>query len=210
MSTIALRELPSADALRHFDETLRTGGANDSVLSEILAREGKFYALAPGDVELARLIQFDAGGLIPAPPKQKRDGYLIQAVADAASSAALILCNESKQLLQPVLWIHEPLLTEGELTPQPDIQSQHVGSELYLIYRGDWDSPAQIEKLLRRSLLSWHFLALLADGVSHAGSIAEVLQRTALVLVGSYDGESFLVWNRTSNSAQKFLTESRI
>jgi hypothetical protein len=67
---------------------------------------------------------------------------------------------------------------------------------LYVAYQEAVRTEHQIAEAIEKSMLSWHFLAFLTDGIYKARSVPDLLGKARMILVGAYDGESALIWER--------------
>ena len=66
-----------------------------------------------------------------------------------------------------------------------------VGEAIYLVFEMDFDEK-RVAELIRHSLLSWHFLAFVTESKNEISSVDELIGAARFLLVGAYDGESFL------------------
>lgn len=193
MNDITSKSLPPKPAIQYFLQVLKCGGVADTDLSDRHLSQGTFYAIAPNDTDDHRLVEFELGGILPAEPKVPDGSYLIQRVPNTVPIAASIASKELSSMSDPVLWIHEPLLTEQEVIAK-HLPYQRIGKELYLLF--DKGAETQAMDLIQRSLLSWHFLGVITDRLGQVHSVEQLIQCARLILVGAYDGESFLYWEK--------------
>lgn len=164
---------------------------------------GVVHALLPARTSEQKALQFDVGGVLPAEPAREMERGLIQEVPTSVPTLAKIVAERIASFDDPVLWVHEPLLSEGELDSflREEIRSakvrlQRVEGQLYLAYGSGIRTEQGIAKAIDSSMLSWHFLAFVTDGVHHPASVVDLLDHSIMVLVGAYDGESALIWER--------------
>jgi hypothetical protein len=195
-ANIAAKPIPSAPALAYFFRTLQIGGGQPSRLNSILLGDGEFYAITPANVDENKLCKFEVGGLLAAPPKQRVGDQTIQSVPNTISAASLIIAHDLIGLADSTIWVHEALMTEREIAANKNLIYRKIGEHLYIIYQGELTSPTRIEKLLSYSLLSWHFLAFVTAGFDSAKTVDELVEHSSRILVGAYDGESFLYWKK--------------
>ncbi len=66
-----------------------------------------------------------------------------------------------------------------------------VNGAIYLVYENVLDEK-RVAELIRYSLLSWHFLAFVTECLDEVDSVDELIRVARFLLVGAYDGESFL------------------
>jgi hypothetical protein len=194
---ITSRNLPAKPAIQYFLQTLKCGGVADTDLADRLLSQGACYAIAPNNIDDQRLVGFELGGILPAEPKVFHGSYLIQPTPNTARIAASIASKELSSMSTPMLWIHEPLLTEKEVVAK-NLPYQRIGKELYLLF--DKRAETQTMELIQQSLLSWHFLAVVTDGSVQIKSVEQLVLYARLILVGAYDGESFLYWEKVQET----------
>lgn len=190
MSKISSMILPHEPAANYFSQVLAVGGIGNPALVEPRLRDGTFYAIVPERVEVKRAEQFSVGGLLPSRPAVSMGRYQVQPVSTAVAAAASIARGVISKTEDPALWIHEAQLNESEVRAR-NVPFRTLGSQLYLV-----ENPlhADVEEMFRYSNLSWHFLAFVTNSSTGITSIDQLMQRASLILVGAYDGESFLYW----------------
>lgn len=201
---IVMQRLRGAAPLEYLSEVLRTGGASDQGIRSEL-RQGDLIAAVPPNTPEQRVMQFDAGGLLPAGPVRMVGGTRIQEVPTSVSLLAKVVSERVRTLEDPVLWIHEPMLAESELNSfladeidSQKILCQEIEGQLYLAYGSDIRAEKRIAQAINASMLSWHFLAFVTDRVHHVSSVSDLLKEAKMIVVGAYDGESALIWERRS------------
>jgi hypothetical protein len=193
MNDITSKNLPQEPAIQYLLQVLKNGGVTDTNAVDTQLGQGVCHAIAPNSVDGQRLVEFELGGILPTEPKVPSGEYLIQAVPNTASIAASIVSKELLDMNDPVLWIHEPLLIEKEVIAK-HLPYQRISKELYLLFDKGAETPTK--ELIQRSLLSWHFLAIVTDRLKQVESVEYLIQCAKLILVGAYDGESFLYWKQ--------------
>jgi hypothetical protein len=199
-----MQRLRGAAPLDYLSEVIRTGGASDQGIGSEL-RQGDLIAVVPPNTSEQRVMQFNAGGLLPAGPVRVIGGTSIQEVPTSVSTLAKVVSDRVRTLEDPVLWIHEPMLVEGALKSflgdeidSQKIRCQEIEGQLYLAYSSDIRAEMRIAQAINSSMLSWHFLAFVTDRVHQVSSVSELLKQAKMILVGAYDGESALIWERRS------------
>jgi hypothetical protein len=198
---IIQRHLSGDGSCDYFVQALEFAGAPVGELQSQLKR-GAFTAVVPVGTSDERIRQLDLGGLLPAEPKRQVGDKWIKATPTTVPSLAKIVARRLQLLDAPVLWVHEAMLSEAELEPliadklrAGDVRCTRVDGQLYLGYRGFLDE-AGVRDAIDMSMLSWHFLAFVADHAPEPGSLSELFARSSMILVGAYDGESALIWER--------------
>jgi hypothetical protein len=199
---IITQQLTGSAPLGYLVQVLETGGASAVGLADELSR-GAIHAVVPADTPEQRALQFNAGGLLEAEPAVAIAGGLLQEVPTCVPTVAKIMRERMSVLRDPVLWVHEPLLGENELESflgdeirSSRVRLQRIEGQLYLAYERDIRAEEKIAKAINASMLSWHFLAFLTNGIHEAPSVSFLVKQSQMILAGAYDGESALIWER--------------
>ncbi len=183
--------LPVEIAFKYIEEVLRAGGVFEEAAGGYDLPPERIFALAPDGSDSISLLEFCRGGVLPPLTKISDGQTSVQFVPTTAIvAAAELISAELASCDHPALWIHEPLLTEEELTAK-NIPHETVGGIIYLRYADDLDA-IRVAGSIRYSLLSWHFLAFVVDEASLPRSVADIYRAAKSIWVGAYDGESFL------------------
>ena len=190
MENFVSKVLPVAIALKHITDVLVVGGADRNVLVNCDADIDVVHVIAPESASLDKLVNFAHGGLLPRGPTISNGRTLVQSVPTTVSVAASILSAELRLCSRPQLWIQEALLTLDEVVAR-GLPHKIVGGALYLIFTSKLDEQ-RVAELLRYSVLSWHFLAFVTDARDKVDSVDELTCMARFILIGAYDGESFL------------------
>jgi hypothetical protein len=194
---ISKRALYGSEPLAHFLASLEVGGVVDEAGARATLEHGSIYAIAQIDADEQRLMRFDEGGLLPADPAVYVGTGWLQEVPNTIPDIAAVVSKQVQALNDPVLWFHEPLLSEDE-SKKKEGDWRKLGSQLYCVHARSGGDERQIGELIRFFMLSWHFLGFVTDGLHEASAASELLAHASMVVVGAYDGESALVWQRTS------------
>jgi hypothetical protein len=194
MKKIVSKPLPFDVASRYLREVFRTGGANESESEVFRLAPQNVCVLAPEDTTSVKLVDFVHGGLLDPEPKVSGSQTLVQPVPSTLIMASEIVFNQLSQCKHPTLWIHEPLLTEDELLAK-GLSHVCVDGSIYLVYAERF-TLNRVTESIRYSHLSWHFLAFIIDSTTTPESVADLCSATPFVLIGAYDGESFLYLQR--------------
>ena len=192
MGKIVSKLLPVDAVIEYVTDVLVAGGASKD--SDIVF--GAIYTLAPESATADELLDFVHGGVLPITQAISDGRTKIQSVPNTIGVAALILSKELMLCEKPKLWIHEPLLTEVELVAR-GLPYMKVGEAIYLVFEVGLDAKC-VAELIRYSLLSWHFLAFVTESKNEINSVDELICAAKFLLVGAYDGESFLYTVRES------------
>lgn len=193
MKKIVAKSLPTDVAFKYVQEVLCVGRALDDNSKEHGPTAEHIFVLAPEDTESAILLDFAHGGVLPPMPKISDGHTSVQYVPSTVLTAAGIVLKQLESCHYPTLWIHEPLLKEDALAARK-LPHLVLDGAVYLVYTGSF-ALSRVVELIRYSLLSWHFLAFVTDGINNPHCAADLYRSATFVLIGAYDGESFLYLN---------------
>lgn len=196
---MTIHRFREAEPVEYFLGVLATAGAGDESFCRGELRHGDFSALVPRGTPEQRVLDFAQGGLLLASPPQKVGAAMVQEVPAPVSTISSLLAAKSRSLTAPVLWLHEPILHEHEVKSR-NLPCQKIDGQLYLAYEEGIQMDDKISELIRSSMLSWHFLAFVTDRVHHVRTVPELVAAARMVVVGAYDGESILFWDRRGDS----------
>jgi len=190
MDKIVSKSLPVDVALEYIQDVFRAAGASEKGSEDYKLASENIFALVPEGIDSGQLLDFLHGGVLESMPKISDGRTLVQCVPSTVEIAAEIVCEQLTLSEQPTLWLHEALLTEGELGGR-NLPHVSVDGAIYLVFTGSLD-VSRVAELIRYSQQSWHFLAFVIDGMNTPGSVAELIRAAKFILIGAYDGESFL------------------
>lgn len=193
----SIHRLHGAETVDYFLQVLRAGGAVD--IDPALFAGGGFGAVAPTNLSAHRVKQFSTGGLLDAGARERVGRARVQAVPTSVASASALVANRMPQFNDPIVWVHEPLLQQSEISAAPT-RCQSIGGHLYLVYEDNLCSSERIAEIIAYSMLSWHFLAFVTDGIHAVRSASDLAAHAQMMLVGAYDGESVLFWERSGGA----------
>ena len=190
MEKIISKLLRAEVATRYLKDVLATGGGSTGGSVDWRLRSAPIYAIAPEGISTAQVIDFAHGGILIAGPKISEGTTQIQRVPTTVQIAASIVLKELLRCEKPELWIHEPILTEEEVALR-NLPYKIVDGNIYLVFDGKLGEE-RVAELIKYSLLSWHFLAFVIERHRQIEAVDELALSAKLILVGAYDGESFL------------------
>ncbi|MCL6483107.1 hypothetical protein [Janthinobacterium sp. PSRC2-1] len=190
MDKIVSESLPVDVAFKYVQEVFRVGGASGNGSEDYKLAAENIFALVPEGTDSGQLLDFHQGGILAPLPKISDGRTSVQFVPSTVMMAAEIVHKQLALCKHPRLWLHEALLTKEQLVAK-NLPHVSVEGAIYLVYAGDLGA-SRIAELFQYSLLSWHFLAFVIDSTSNPESVAELIRAAKFILVGAYDGESFL------------------
>lgn len=191
MEKIISKLLPLQASSQYVAQVLEVGGMSSILAARRCVSATPFNALVPDGISADKLLDFAHGGVLRAPPAVPHvGGVLVQRVPTTIPAATAIVLNEMQRLDQAVLLVHEPMLAEHELDCD-NMPYEIIGGKIYLVSAQRADERS-IATLIQYGLLSWHFLAFLVERNREFRSVDELVASSKMMLVGAYDGESFL------------------
>lgn len=190
MEKIVSKLLAVDAATKYISDVFVVGGACRDIALECGFAMRPIYALAPDDASTDKLLDFAHGGILERMPKISDGRTQIQPVPTTIGAAASILWDDLTRCERPRIWVHEPQLTEEQVVAR-GLGYKVVNGAIYLVYENVLDEK-RVAELIRYSLLSWHFLAFVTECLDEVDSVDELIRVARFLLVGAYDGESFL------------------
>ena len=190
MDSVISKLLPMDAATRYVAQVLAVGGATEGAAIAQRLATASLYALVPSEVDGDSLLNFERGGVLAAMPAIPDGNVLVQRVPTTIPTAAAIVSDAMAVLDQAVFLVHEPMLSGDELA-RKSIPYILVSGQPYRFSTIDSDEKALAESI-RFGHLSWHFLGFVVERRREFNSVDELVESAKLMLVGAYDGESFL------------------
>lgn len=176
-------------ACEYLLSTLEQVEAADSELLQRL-HSGSVYALIPEALPEQQAYDFKHGGVIQANCSEGANDTPVQRVVSTANALAReLILLKGKDIL-----IHDPLKELSEVSKDDGdviaIQGAHFYSDKQF-----FSSLEECERIIQRNTLSWHFLLLAGSwGNAENTSFKKIAMSATDIVVGAYDGESYLVW----------------
>lgn len=153
-------------------------------------RNGSVVALAPVAASDERLHDFVHGGLLERTELSSLSTTMVEPVANSAAC----LAHELFRFQGLDCLIHDPLRKIEEVKTQ-DGEPLLIEGSLFYWNRNCLQSVASCEHAIRRNTVSWHFLLLVgAYPAEVRHTFKSVVQGAKCIVVGAYDGESYLIW----------------
>lgn len=154
-----------------------------------LLLRGSMVALASKDVSKKQLYDFAHGGLLAQTCIESSTTRMVEPVVSTVSNLA---CNLTPMLAFDSL-THDPLRTIEE-AGMIDGEPVMIEGSLFYVNR-QLRTTKDLENMIRRNTLSWHFLMLFGSYPTDAQlAMRSAVQGAVCIVVGAYDGESYLIW----------------
>lgn len=177
-------------------------------------KEGNFFTLLPEDGNIKWLYNFQGGGILPPNPVQehildgKKTFYRVGVSIMEDLSTLIFKKIMQKKEYSLVLDDVSGPLNEACVTYFSDIHPVGYEEDLYFMIDSNHLSQELILKSLRQSMFCfWHSLGVLTTAdLTHVRdifdikTIEEICLKTDLVMVGAYDSEGYVFWERDNSN----------
>lgn len=210
MTNISKHDLDSR-AIDWIKELLSVNTSLSNILLKSLPfNSGRVWTYGPNDVDTNDLYKFSSGGIIKNNEHRAQniykggDRYVVEGKCDCTELISLYI----KGLFDDEgikLCVFEDIMARPS---DPDVEGRLSGSalvsdhEVYHVVRAGNFDLKKIQMIVTAVNVSWHFLCVgFKDYVDlkEAGlkEISNIIGDLAVLIVGAYDGESFVVWEKT-------------
>lgn len=186
---IVNKTLCPAAAIEYLTDTLNQIEVAGADVTRVLL-SGSMSALVPDSTPDNRVCDFKHGGILAPIDLSVVVPKTVRPVANTAE----FLARQLVQFDGLECLIHDPLKEIGEATMADGVPILVEGSLFYL-NKQCFQSVAECQKVVRRNTLSWHFLMLIGRYPNSENLTRKsIVLDAACIVVGAYDGESYLVW----------------
>ncbi len=209
--------LDFAPTWKYVQHTLDHANTLSSELLKIVDfKDGCFFTLLPRDANTERLYEFETGMILPQNPEETCS------IAGEISTYSVIPTTRD-ELSQLIL---EDIKSKTQLTcvfddvlrsPSDKFSTNLILShgfiyenEIYYILQKNNISNDLIKQCLRASNAFWHSLSILTradlsslDKKLSLEKIKEICINVELIMIGSYDGEGYVFWEKSFDSFGK-------
>jgi len=203
--------LPFDNAFAFYTEALEgTNAFSEEVLSVISRETGQFFTLLPDNANLAQLCHFSEGIL---PEESKKKGKVGNLTGTHTYSLIPSLEPEFADFLYKQMQMHAYQFMSDDYNASYkemknkewfNLYGMHYLEEIYYCLSPQNATPQLIEQCLSRSKTFWHSLSVLSEK-SVLSNEERTLERQDIQtfckfirfsLVGAYDGEGYVVWEK--------------
>jgi len=188
---------------------LRDGNLlSKTILSKVNFESGKFYVLLPSDAFIDKIYAFSLGGIIPSTPCGK-DRYYVHCLNEEVIPKQVITTDkELSSFIFQFLSKNENhvAILEDVISKASDPYLKKISSDLIL--NGDevyyllncHVTEADVRCKVRLATQAWHFVGLLSSYQFKCNTALEFFESLCeycqYVIIGAYDGEGYLIWER--------------
>lgn len=209
MRSLIKHELDYEKTTAYFSDQLKDGNSlSQAILKDQKLKYGKFFTILPMNGKIDRLYEFSSGCIIPSLPTGIEKFHLLNKSDFQPGQIEVVSVNrfiydflenndDNFALIENVL---------GKITDKyisiSGVDIVLIGEEVYYLLRENC-SLEQIKEACGKSQEAWHFLAVLG---SHKSEINEtvlrdgfdsIIQDIRYLIVGAYDEEGYIFWERT-------------
>lgn len=192
------------------DDFENTNALSSELLNSIDFKQGTFFTLLPSDANLKGLYDFKSGGILPQFPEETQfiNGHIstfswIPNINDEISEWIINQLRSQKNLscvIDKVTGAPSGALYQYYSEVNPLCYNQ----EVYFHLSNDTLTKEALLKCMKASTSFWHSLCLLTTANLHnvtktltIDKIKEICSGTTLIMVGAYDGEGYIFWEKT-------------
>lgn len=211
MKKLIRHELDSNQAISYFLENLEnTNNLSSFLLKKIKFNKGRFFTLLPNNANLFNKYNFKEGGILPYQPKKE---YVCKG-EKAFYSEIPNIRTEVSNFINKTIKEHsyncvvDDVIRYATDKKLPDIFFElgfTRGNEIYYVIQRDSTCPENIMSCLNLSNAFWHSLCILTSAhfddtlgrTLNDEKLNEICERTQMVILGAYDSEGYLFWEKT-------------
>lgn len=195
------------------DQLNGTNTLSSEILNIIKLKEGCFFTLLPDDADLKEIYNFKCGGILPQYPEEEN-------IINGVKSTFSWIPNIRKEIAHLILTIFSmnqdvSCLIDCVLSSPKDEYYQlysdnysyFLDDEVYFILSKNNFSSENLLKCLDESESFWHSLCVLTKAnlseekiILSKAKIKEICSFTELAMVGAYDGEGYVFWEKNSKN----------
>lgn len=174
---------------------------------------GKFFVLLPHNANLEDLYNFKNGGILQQFPKEKQfiNGRLstYSWIPDINIELSELILKEIESRKNLCCMIDKVTGEASETCYKTYFQANPLfyDNEVYFLIQKENASNDLILKCLKASTSFWHSLGIFSNAdftdifkTINLEKINEVCLKTELVMVGAYDGEGYVFWEKNPTS----------
>jgi hypothetical protein len=179
-------------------------------------KNGHYFTLLPEDANFERIHNFKTGLILPQYPIQeciiKGKKSTFARIPDIEKEVSQLLFKETR-LNKYLSYIFDDVkgrASDDWSNYSYDIHPMFYGQDVYFLLNEDNLSVTNIKRSLRKSLSFWHSLCVITtadfSNVERNLSlekIQEVCQNVELVIIGAYDGEGYIFWEKNPTKENK-------
>jgi len=189
---------------------------SSELLNLSIFKNGYFFTLLPNDANTERIYEFESGVILPQNPKEE---YFVSGEKNTYSIIPTIRNELSELLLKEIKSSDQLCCFFDDVTRSPidkystDSLYAHLlfyEDEVYYLLEKNEISSELIMQCLRASNAFWHSLCVLTktnfkdlvDKKLSLEKIKDICLNAQLIIIGAYDGEGYVFWEKTHNNGK--------
>lgn len=194
----------------YFSSILKDGNTLSFTLLKIIDfNRGNFFTLLPEEANLPRIYQFSYGGII----SPKDVGYKPVYVKNLQKKFTPLYVHTLKEELvdfindflnknQNFICLFEDVLKKSSDRDLLDEYKMFYEREVYYLVDYFHKTNEIISKILFESEEVWHFVSIITEVKNviekelTINTIEQMIQNIKLIIIGAYDGEGYVFWER--------------
>ena len=211
---IRKHELDVVKVLPYFLDHINCGKIlSKRIIEKIDFTKGSFFTILPSDAKLDKLFDFSHGGIIPPIPCEGESYHIKGSFEEFHPNKIITMDYECSEFMASFLKKNNEnwaVIENYMLNPDSAyVNFQNVKmipfncDVYYFLNRSN--SIKEIHETIRKSNQVWHFLAVLTRLKNDLFScltdtiIHQICENLEFVIVGSYDGEGYIFWEKSRN-----------
>jgi hypothetical protein len=222
MKRLNKHKLDFESAYEYIKDNLdKVNALSAELLKLVNFKNGHFFTLLPDNANFERIYDFEWGGVLPPNPIEEcivnghKSTYSIKNSINDELSPLILKEIKSKYELSCVFDKVSGTPSNAYYIYYSDAHPLFNEKEVYFLIEQKNISIDVLLKCLRASTSFWHSLCVFTtadfNGVTETLSlekIKEICLKTQLVMVGAYDGEGYLFWEKNiTNASIEFFAE---
>lgn len=177
------------------------------ILEQVDFLGGKLYTVLPPPIELDKLYNFNEGGRFKScEANYSMSPYLMMEVGNTNHILTKLVYEFLKQTSQGICVFEDAmsLATDAVINNYPNQILTLGESVFYYLSAKEKADHKSIEKVIKTSNSLWHFLCIFTtvdyqiinEHVFNIYTLVELVNNIQAIIVGVYDGESYLIWSK--------------
>ncbi len=198
-------------ARQYLEKQLHDGNTlAQSILKILPLDEGHYFALLHPSANQKLVYQFESGGILPENPIEpvKFAGKIYPGRKKSNSNLELIIYLKTFINSKSFYYFDDQMhRKEDPIAMQYQADTLRYNEELYLFLNASNFSTQYAERIIRHVNARWYYMNIISEedpGKSVEISIEKLVKitsKTTHIVVGAYDGEGYLIWQRANLSA---------
>lgn len=180
------------------------------ILEKIDFKNGSFFTILPEDARIEKIYEFKWGGIIPSIPFGTKT-YKVEGVSDHFHPQQVITTDrDCAKIVTKFLNISKKnyaLVEDYNMEPDsPHVAIENVKmvpfhKEVYYLLN-EKNSEEDVYITIRGSNIIWHFLMVLMEldqpisSTLNQADFDRICEKTKFVIIGAYDGEGYVFWEK--------------